>query len=311
MFWLEQFVQDLRYAWRGLWRSRAFVATTVLTLAVGLGLVTVVFAVFNAYVLRPFAVRDPYSLHEIRWRSQDAAGGSFTWSEYQELRGRRDLFDDVIAERSRLVSSSGSNLTAAFVSGNYFETLGARVLLGRALADFDASGQPIVLSHPAWTRLFNSDPAVLGRELVINGQAAVIVGVMRPEFSGLDESPRDLWAPLTMHSVVARELSITARLRPGVTAERTQAALTPFMAQVFDKSIAVRAEVRLKATPNPFSWELLSLLSPIFAAFGLVLVAACTNVSNVMLARANARYRELGLRRFQSARAAAAWCGSC
>ena len=71
----EQFARDLRYGWRGLWRSRAFLASTVLTLAVGLGLVTSVFAVFNAYVLRPFAVRDPYGLYESIWRAQDAAGG--------------------------------------------------------------------------------------------------------------------------------------------------------------------------------------------------------------------------------------------
>ena len=82
-YWVgfEQVVQDLRYAWRGLWRSRTFVATTVLTLAVGLGLVTAIFTVFNAYVLRPFAVRDPYSLHEIVWRSQQASGRTFRWSD--------------------------------------------------------------------------------------------------------------------------------------------------------------------------------------------------------------------------------------
>src|SRR5687767_8341586 len=71
--WLEQLAQDVRYGWRGLWHSRAFLATTVLQLAVGLGLVTVVFAIFNAYVLRPFAVRDPYSLYEVAWRAHDAA----------------------------------------------------------------------------------------------------------------------------------------------------------------------------------------------------------------------------------------------
>ena len=74
--WLEQFTQDLRYAARGLWHSRVFATTTVLTLAVGLGLVTVVFAIFNAYVLRPFAVRDPYSLHRIVWTAPDAFGGA-------------------------------------------------------------------------------------------------------------------------------------------------------------------------------------------------------------------------------------------
>ena len=101
--WLEQFVQDLRYAWRGLWHSRAFVATTVLTLAVGMGLVTVVFAVFNAYVLRPFAVHDPYSLYAIGWRSQEAGGSTFRWRDYQDFQARQDLFDGAVAEATRNV----------------------------------------------------------------------------------------------------------------------------------------------------------------------------------------------------------------
>jgi hypothetical protein len=105
--WFEQLSQDLRYAWRGLRHSKAFFATTVLTLAVGLGLVTVAFTVFNAYVLRPFAVREPSNLYRIAWRSHDAGGQSFRWADYEELRERRDLFDSVIAEDTRFVSSDG------------------------------------------------------------------------------------------------------------------------------------------------------------------------------------------------------------
>ena len=121
--WLDQIAQDLRYAWRGLLRSPAFVATTVLTLAVGLGLVTVAFTVFNAYVLRPFAVRDPSSLHQIIWHSRDDGGPSFRWRDYEELRERRDLFDAVIAENTRFVSSNGRPLAAVLVSDNYFQAL--------------------------------------------------------------------------------------------------------------------------------------------------------------------------------------------
>src|SRR5918994_468115 len=104
---LPHLLKDLRYAVRGLWRERAFTATTVSTLAVALALVTVVFAIFNAYVLRPYAVRDPFSLFEIRWHTQREAGHDYTsgrtysWGAYQELRGRTDLFDAAIAERHR------------------------------------------------------------------------------------------------------------------------------------------------------------------------------------------------------------------
>src|SRR6266487_628276 len=121
--WLEQLRTDVRYASRGLWNSRTFTATTVLTLAVGLGLVTVVFTIFDAYVLRPFAVRDPYSLHVLGWESKDSQGWRFSWREFQELRSRTDLFDDVSAERTQFVFSGGRQLFAGFVSGNYFEML--------------------------------------------------------------------------------------------------------------------------------------------------------------------------------------------
>src|SRR4029078_881131 len=89
---IEQFAHDLRYAWRGLTHSRSFVASTVLTLAAGMGLVLLVVAIFNASVLRPFAVQDPYSLHLVGWRAQEASGSTFGWRDYEDLRDRRDLF---------------------------------------------------------------------------------------------------------------------------------------------------------------------------------------------------------------------------
>src|SRR3954463_14832138 len=105
--WPEQLLRDLRYASRGLWRDRAFAATTILTLAVGLALITVVFTVFDAYVLRPFAVRDPYALHVLGWEARDAQGWRFNWREFQELRGRSDLFADASAERTQFVTAGG------------------------------------------------------------------------------------------------------------------------------------------------------------------------------------------------------------
>ncbi len=289
--WLEQLRTDVRYASRGLWKSRTFTATTVLTLAVGLGLVTVVFTIFDAYVLRPFAVRDPYSLGVLGWESKDAQGWRFSWREFQELRSRTDLFDDVSAERTQFVG--GRQLFAGFVSGNYFEMLGARVSLGRPLADFDVktpgSNAVAVLSDQAWTRLFSRDPGAIGKTIELNRESLVIVGVMRSEFSGLDDSPRDVWVPLTMHQAVAkvdlfgpeepREMVLTGRLRRGVAAGQAQAALTPYMTTVSGRSDAVHASVLLRATPAPFSFELIAILSPVFTAFGLVLVGSCHSSS--------------------------------
>jgi predicted permease len=318
--WLEQMVQDLRYGLRGLRKSPAFVATTVLTLAVALSLLTVVFTIFNAYVLRPFAVRDPGALHRIVWLAHDDGGSQFRWRDYEALRERRDLFEAAVAEDTRLVASEGRTLSADFVSENYFETLAPRLLLGRALGAVDARAPVAVLSQQAWTRLFAGDPGVLGRDLDLDGRKFTIVGVLRQEFAGLDDYPKDLWIPLLTYAELvrpdilganqSRRLEVTVRLRAGVTAAQAEAALTPMMPSLIDpkpdrrlgaeaqsaKAADLRAEVRPHATPNPLSLDLLAVLSPVFAAFVLVLVTACANVSNVMLSRAIARQREIAVR---------------
>ena len=310
--WLEQFAHDLRYAWRGLRQSRAFVASTVLTLAVGMGLVTVVFAVFNAYVLRPFAVHDPYSLYAIRWNAQEAGGATFRWRDYEAMRERQDLFDEVVAEATRTIQSAGRQVSIGFVSGNYFEALRPHVAIGRGLVADDArvpGAEPVaVLTDPAWTRLFGRDPAVLGREIDVNGGKLIVVGVMAPEFVGLDDSPRDLWAPLTMYGIGAggnlfggnqpRQLRLTGRLRHDVTPQQVEGSLAiePFETRVSGRVDAVRAHLQPQATPTRVTLTGFAFLAPVFAAFGLVLVTACANASNVMLARANARHREIGIR---------------
>ena len=310
---LEQMLQDVRYAVRGLRQSPAFVATTVLTLAVGLGLITIAFAILNAYLLRPFAVRDPFHLYTVAWSTPHASGASFSWRDYEQLRGRHDLFEGVVVSRVRTVSSEGRKLQTEFVSGNYFDMLGVRMRRGRALTEADArapGSEPVaVLSDQAWARFYDRDPAVLGRTIDLKGHPFVIVGIIAPDFAGLDASPQDVWVPITMHEAligkdlfspenadVARDLDVIARLRFDVTAERAQEALSPLMADLIDDAKVVRAMLHLRATPNPLTVNSFVLMSPVFAAFGLVLVAACANVSNVMLARANARHREIGVR---------------
>jgi predicted permease len=284
----------------------------VLTLAVGMGLVTVVFAIFNAYVLRPFAVHDPYSLYAVRWQAQEAGGATFRWRDFQDLQARQDLFEDVVAESTRTVSSNGRQMSIGFVSGNYFGALGPRLRLGRGFVPDDArapGSEPVaILTDQAWTRFFDRDPAVLGRELEANGRTLTVIGVMSPEFVGLDDVPRDAWVPLTMHGALGgsdpfsgeqpRLLRLTARLRRDITSQQAQGSLTlePFATRVADRLDAVRAVLQPQATPTRLTLTNYALLSPVFAAFGLVLVAACANASNVMLARANARHREIGIR---------------
>lgn len=306
--WLGQLAQDLRYAWRGMRRSPSFVATTVLTLAVGLGLLTIAFTIFNAYVLRPFAVRDPGSLHLIAWRSRDSGGMQFRWRDYQALASRTDLFSASIAEHGRFISSNGRPLLAALVSANYFEALAPAIHSGRGLGAIDDGGThtAVVLSHLAWLQIFEGDPSTIGRTVDLNGRAFTIVGVTAPAFTGLSDERPDVWVPLATYAAVeardlvtgdqTRALAVTVRLRPGVTAAHAATALGPLMSEIIEIGEDVRAEIRVHSSPNALSLEMLLVLSPVFAAFVLVLATACANVSNVMLARAIARHREIAVR---------------
>lgn len=126
--WLDELRHDVRYAVRTLRRSPAYFATTVATLAIALALVTVLFAAFNAYVLHPFAIPDPYRVYQLAWQSRDDGGAAFTWREYQDVRERRDLFDGVVAHRFQMLSAAGRPLYGSFVSGNYFDVLRPRTV---------------------------------------------------------------------------------------------------------------------------------------------------------------------------------------
>ena len=302
---IEQLMQDLRYAYRGMRQSPSFVATTVLTLTVGLGLVTIAFTVFNAYVLRPFAIRDPQGLHQIVWHTGDAGGQGFGWRDYDELGRRVDLFSAVVGEQARTVSSHGRPLMTGIVSVNYFEALGPAMRLGRALGaiDADGTGNPAVLTDQGWTRLFERDPSAIGRDIELNGHQFTIVGILRPAFTGLGTFPRDVFVPVTSSPVPqwatgreARETEVFVRLQPRVSPAQAEASLGALMNRIVDSRPPVTAEVRPQSSPNTLSVELLAVASPVFAAFVLVLVTACANVSNVMVARAIARHREIAVR---------------
>ncbi len=295
--WIEQAVQDVRYAWRTLRANPAFLTTTVLTLATGLSLLTVAFSVFNAYVLRPFAVADPGRLYRLAWSAPSAVGRTFPPRACDELRARTDLFDAVLTHDFRFALSNGRTVVVSTVSGNYFSTLRPRLLAGRPLDAADAGQKVAVIRQQAATRLFGGDRAALGRALELEAGPVTIVGVVRDEFGGIDDFPRDLWVP--EDPAAARPMQAVARLRAGVSPVEAALRLQEFAARMAPPdtpSRDVRAVLVPNGTPNPLSIELVAMLSPVFAAFTLVLLAACINVSNVMLARALTRQREIAVR---------------
>ena len=200
----ETLLQDVRYAVRSFRRAPAFAITVVGTVALGLGLNAGVFTIFNAYVLTPFAVRDPYSLYEFTWDTRGGRFHRFTWPEFEQLRRDNAVFSELYAERHQLVTRiDGHTAYTLLVTGNYFRMLGVDAALGRTLepSDTAAPGREAVavLSYAFWQRQFGSDPAVVGRTILIQGHPCEVVGVARPGFDGLSQTPpHDIWVPVTI-----------------------------------------------------------------------------------------------------------------
>ena len=236
--WLESLLTDARYAVRALARNKTFSATAVLTLGVGLALASVAFTLFNAYVLRPFAVADPGALYEVHWRGKDDSVRMHPWRDYEEIRARRDVFADVLASRGVFVMGVTRHWSGKLVSGSYFRMLGAQIELGRAIEDRDTQtplgDNVVVLGYGAWKSAFQLDPGVLGKKVVLRGHSYEVIGVAGREFAGLDESPPDFWAPMSMHAAFRKEemaVEVIGRLREGVSKTQAEAALAALAAR--------------------------------------------------------------------------------
>jgi predicted permease len=301
--WLDHLWRDVRYAVRGLRRAPSCVLTTTLTLAVAIGLLTTAFAVVNGF-LRPYAIRDPGGLYQVSWRAHESASRLFRWSDYDEFRRRTDLFSALAGEDVHMVSSSGQPVLASVVSLDYFDALGPVMRVGRGLAPMDAGANTAVLSDPAWQRIFDRDPAILDRDIELNGRMHRIVGVLGSEFSGLGGQPSDVLVPRPAVGSASGGTPdapppgtiIVARLAAGVTVPRAEGALAGFMRARFDREPDVAAVVEPHPGPNELTLQVIAILTPVFVPFVLVLVTACANVSNVMLARAIRRQREIAVR---------------
>ena len=294
--WVEALWSDARYACRALARDKPFAATAVLTLGAGLALISVAFTIFNAYVLRPFAVADPDSLYAVRWLGKDTFRSVHPYREFEQLRQRKDVLEDAYASRGVFVTGVSRYWNGTLVSDNYFRMLGARTRMGRFPEPGDRD--VVVLSYAAWRSAFDADPEVLGKTLTLRGRKFEIVGVVAPEFTGIDESPADFWAPIGTLAVFRAnesepEVEVIARLREGERKAQAEAALAPMAAAI---QADLRPSLESRATAVVFDPMMLLLFSPIVVALGLVLTTCCANVANILLARGLARQREIGIR---------------
>jgi predicted permease len=294
--WLDSWKQDIRYALRGIRRSPGFALSVIGAIGLAIGLNTTMFTVFNAYVLRTFAVRDPYSLYGFTWYGKNGQGHHFRQHEVDSLARSHDPFSDIVATTNLQGQVDGHLLFGQLVSGNYFGMLGVGMTQGRPILPDDA-GAVMVLSHQAWQNQFGGDPALIGRNVYLRGRPFTVVGIANPGFVGLESFPGGFWIPLHQYSAVAEGtpgLKIVGRLRPAVTPEAAKSPLLAWSRAIDPEAVGVA--MISHATTIPITRDAIFTFIPLFVAFGLVLTIACANVSNLMLARALARQRDIAIR---------------
>jgi len=329
---MQTLLQDLRYGARMLRKHPGFTLIATLTLALGISSNTALFTVYNAFVLKPLPLKDPYSIANVTGYDREGnSNGLFSYLDYVDYRDRNTSFAGLIAwnqftapfgEQTAADADSSSILgnlgLGNFVSGNYFTALGAEMALGRAFApeeDQTPGAHPVmVLSHICWTRLFNSDPHIVGRTVRLAGLTFTVIGVTAPEFIGTTPLPPQFWVPLMMRDKVlgSRNRSelqserkenfffLTGRLKPGVTFAQAQAEMNVITQQLASSYPDPRRKASVSVTSGAtflqLKDELKLLVPPMLTAVGLVLLIACVNVTNMLLARAAGRQREIAVR---------------
>ncbi len=304
----EELRQDVRFALRGFRRSPSFVVTVVLTIALALGLNTSVFTIFDAYVLRPIAIRDAGELYQVFFSSARGAGRRLTMREYEDLR-QTPLPAETFAFAPAFARVAGGAMFGNVVSGDALAILGARPALGRMLVAEDAAPPAgtavIVLGYDAWQAKFGDDSSIVGKQVLVRGVPLTVVGVAEKGFTGVGPIPLDFWAPITMLGMLRPDgndfgVNLVVRLRGGTDERRAAAALAAWSshetAAAPDSLRLVRTELHSLRSALSLGPETIAMFAPAAVAFALVLLIACANVANVMLARGLARQREIGIR---------------
>jgi predicted permease len=323
-------MNDLKLALRQLLKSPGFTAVTVLTLALGIGANAGIFSLLYAIVWRALPVKNPAGLFNLH---QGFAGKNsryihyglyrLSYPEYLNYRDRGTSVADLTASEETTLTLGGaeaSGLNAVFAAGNYFSMLAATTELGRtwSAAECEKPGAcPFaVLSYGFWQRHYGGDREVLGRTIILNRQPITVLGVSAPEFRGVDISVPDLWVPLLMREQLVAEpgqlaardfswLRVIGRLKPGVTLTLAREAFSRIAAQSdLDAAITSQPERKSNVQIKPAAFfnspeELgrgLPIAAVVMSMVGLILLAVCANVSNLFLARASARRREIGVR---------------
>jgi predicted permease len=329
-------LRDLRHAARGLRKNPAFGTVVILTLGLGIGANAAIFSLMDQVLVRPLPVRDPAELVLLDgpgpFRGRTFNAMTFSYPMYTDFRDRNEVFSGVLARfptsMTVVWNARSERVSGELVSGNYFEVLGVRPALGRVLSAADdrtpGAHAVAVLSHGYWLRRFGGDPAVLDQTVVVNGHPLTIVGVSAPGFNGLQVgASADVMVPLMMKAQMtstwddldnrrSRWLNVMGRLKPGVTLEQARVQLNVVYRQANQQEIEALSgtsesfrqrfvEKRLEVLPGgrglsdlrqQFSTALIVLMCMV----GAVLLIACANVANLLLARAASRQKDIAVR---------------